>query len=714
MNYKINLKFWAACSALIMTFFGCNKVLDDSKDPVDTNLYLTVNMPSQSASVVTRSASSEVAIKSAYVIIYGKDADDTTAPKYAEQVVPEDIKNGTTGVNSRIIPFFKDGTVVKGDVIYVIFNKTITDLTISKAGLIEATKLATSSTGASSGLADLEKGLPMYGFGEWTATGSPIISVKRGVAKVQLKLVYGSEGHVPGDMGSSYTTENTTFKLYQLSDMGYINGTSVAVTGSEPIATITNIDEINQPSAKGDDNFTGASYIYAYPYSTRTIGATPISLTDNKPKTERLAMIMKNKTSTGFVYHRLDICDPSSKTYFDIINNYHYTVKLREVGNGGYPSATSALIHAPSNIKYDIIVEDEGTDVVTNGQYVLNVNTKSYKFEVAGAPSIIELAQVNRVASEDAPMNTPSDFAVSLSGLSVSTAKSTLAFALNDVPDKLDRDVKSINVAVSGADTGTGVAVVKYIATLGNIVYDSNLITLNSNFGVVSAKKAGETLTFNIFSSSNEWSVKSSDYWAVATKTDNILTVSIERNGTDERTANITVSNKAGHTIVITIIQDGNVHLIWADRNVGPTFIDKTTNLPMEGDVLQNALKDYLYSRNHYTVWYKAVDACKSWRHEGRSDWYLPSIEDFRLLMMYKKVFNPTYTIYSTTFGDVYFPLSGYSLEPHSVHGNYWSSTSYNETDAYELLTRPTNVIEHTYPKSTGYSIRCVRRPPLT
>ena len=137
---------------------------------------------------------------------------------------------------------------------------------------------------SATGLVSLSDGLPMYGNGKWTAAGSPLISVKRSVAKVQLKLDYAGGTRVPGDMGESFTAANTTYKLYQLSDVGSLDGINNSVissTGSEGITEIAVGEEMKELSSQmlavNNDNYVGANYIYAYPYSVKSIG-NPLAL----------------------------------------------------------------------------------------------------------------------------------------------------------------------------------------------------------------------------------------------------------------------------------------------------------------------------------------------------------------------------------------------------------------------------------------------------
>ena len=730
----LNLKTLVACAALTTTLFGCKKASDsgDPINPAGNKQLITVTMPSEDTDVISRAGdavAAEVAIKSAFVLIYADDA-VATMPKFSATIVNENITDAEGSANGKVLSFIKDNSIVAGDIVYVVFNKELSDLNVAQGGLVEALKLTADGAGIgtgdfSNGLIDVTKGLPMCGKGVWVDDITTTVSVRRGVAKVQLKLAYVTgANHVAGAAGRGYTTENTTFKLYQLTDAGYIDGTSVATTGSEAVDKAGDND-ITHQSAIMTDDFTGANYIFAYPYAERIIGASPSSLKDNKePSFARLAVIMKNTYEGKSTYHRLDICEPSSKIYYNIVNNHHYTIKLREVGIGGYDSATKALNALPSNIKYDVIVEDEGDVVVTNGQYVLNIDTKEDKFDVAGANSKIELAKVNRVTSIDADIIGETEFKASLNGLSVSAGTKALTFKLSGVSATLGRVAKSLYLAVSDAGDGMGMAKFRYSAKLGNIVYDSTPITLNSNFEVINAKIAGETLNFKVSSTSAEWTVTSnSTAWAnPINKTDTGFSVVVPRLSSAARIAEVTVSNpigdnkQAGESIVITITQE-IILPIFADRNVGTSW-----DIPVD-DVNALCLRDNSRPRNianwktesprTWFTWKESLDQCKNWKYQGKT-WRQPTKEDFDDLVASRKLqhnVSPHLAVklVQRDSSTVYFPIVGYSLYPDYDCQPYWSS-SYVNADVYHcnIYTGSAGVYLSSNTHIWGLSVRCV------
>ncbi len=462
------LQIWAICIALVGVLFGCAKDSDNSGDTDGKGMYVTVKMPTEASGADTRAGlDNEVAIKQAYIIVYASGAVDADMPKYAAKIELTEIKDD--GVNTKKLLAFKPtDNITNGDEVNVIFNKEIANLAVSKKDMLASLKL-TSATG----LVALNEGLPMYGSGKWTSAGSPIIKVNRSVAKIQLKLDYKGGTHVPGSKGASYTVANTTYKLYQLSDRGNINGADVGVTTNNPITDITNIEDIKEVTSifSSGDNYLGANYIYAYPYSTKSIGTTPTPIDNKASSTKRFAMIMKNMDKGVASYHRLDLYDQSTKAYLDVTNNYHYTIKVREVDQQGYDTATKALMGPASNVRFDIVVEDEGTVIVSNGQYVLNVNELGVDF-TASAPaiSIIELAKVNRVAPANASMEPLTDFYVELHDITTVSGAATVTLA--NVPAKLGKDIKSLNISVYGE----GVTTFRYTAKIGNIIYTSGLI----------------------------------------------------------------------------------------------------------------------------------------------------------------------------------------------------------------------------------------------
>ena len=717
-------KFWTLCFALCITLgvalVGCDKATTpsdpvDPTDPTTDTQSITVTMPLEDTGVVTRAGdvAAEVAIKNAYIIIYADKAADDALPKFTATI---DVSTITVDkANNKVLVFPKDDGIVAGDDVRVVFNHALSSLSIAKGGLKDALKITTSTSVTSGGLIDIAKGLPMYGAGSWgtNAKGGTLIRVKRGVAKVQLLLDYRGGDHVEGVMGAGYTTANTTFKLYQLSNVGYADGSVATATGSEAVTKITNEGEINQPTVSTAvvDNFTGASYIFAYPYSKQTIGASPFVFVDKSPKTERLAMIMKNTFEGKTLYHRLDIYDPTADTYLDIKNNFHYAIKLREVNMGGYTTASIALSNPPSNIQYDVIVEEEGDVVVSNGQYVLNVDTKGNEFTVAPAAGIeetVEVAVVNLIDSKDAPIDKDLDFSVKLEeyfhvGLATNDIKLT-----SPANTTLGKSPKSLNIKVGG----TGVVSFRYTATLGNIAYTSNLTTIGSNFGVIPAAILGETFTFNVESLSDkgDWSVLSdSPAWASATKDGDKFKVVVANNPSDDpRTAKITVSNDKDATITITITQRGFPY--FADRNVGTPW-DITT--PEELCLPANSKPAYPSAwqtemPRRWFRWKESAGVCENWKYQDKK-WRQPTGEDFRVLFASDRVkidAGPSRAgeLVQSDNIKIYFPMCGWSGSHTMEHCGLWSTDPRANLDV-----APHVILVNDYSgKQYGFSIRCV------
>ncbi len=702
MNYKTNFKFWAVCFTLTTILFSCAKKTDSTDDRAENNKSVTVRIPSTTNNISTRTSEDELFIKSAYIVVYQKGAKDDATPKFAYKVPDGGVIDGEAK-NTKIVSFPKDGNIAVEDEMHIIFNKTLSNLNVSKGALIETLKLTT-TTGELSGLANIADGLPMYGFGAWSSDKNSVINMTRGVAKVQLKLLYGTGvNHVAGTYGSSYSIENTTFKLYQISDVGYINGSEIASTGSKITDEIINVDEIKYPSAMIGDDFTGANYIFAYPYARKSIGSTPVEFTSNLPDMKRLAMIIKNKTAKGFVYHRLDMYDNTKKEYLDIINNNHYTIKLREVSMGGYTSASEALNSPPSNIKYDIIVEEDGEAVVSNGQYALNVNPNGNDFSSEGTRTPIEIAKVNRVTSKGAPIKNETTFSTSIESL-MSVSAGAFDVSFSDTPATLGNSAKGIKVMA----TGKVAAAVKYNATLGNIVYESNIINLN--FNNLIAGREGETLTLDVACSSGDWSlIDVSEDWLTASKIpgSSKLKVVVENNiANKRRVAKITISNNLDITLIANILQVPVE--IWADYNVGVVISASELKDPV---AYEAALKDHIRARNKfYRDVPAAVTACENWISDGRSDWRLPTeVEYNRLIAHPTKNYNG-YITFETLFQDVHFTKTGWRQLPTTLYCRYLSSTivsGRHSVLATDVGSTPNARMAHT--TSTGMSVRCVR-----
>ena len=696
MNYKINLKQWAIIGCLLLTSQGCKK---EVSSPQSNEYQLRVQLP-LSGDVETRTASDELAILSASVLFYDASAVESDLPKATIDIASENIQ--FEGGSTVLLNMLHDKSIAAGDITYVVFNKKIDNLAnVARGSLIDALSL-----NSSSGLVDLATGLPMYGYGAWVTEGTTI-KVKRAVAKVQLRLQYGSDGHVAGDMGSTYTVANTTFKLYQLSDVGNIDGSPVGSTGSTPVYDITNVADIKHPSVEKGESYVGANYIFAYPYSTKSIGNPGNTFGNKDFKPERIAMIMKNDLGGGkFCYHRLDMYDHFEGKYLDILNNFHYTVNLREVSVGGYSTAKEALNSPPSNVQYEVIVEEEGNVVVGNGQYILNIDEKGRSFEVTEATATIELAKFSRIMSTAATIVEASSFSVVLEeSLRIGGVK----VAVKDVPAKLDEKVKSVSLTVSG----DGFLAFRYIATLGNIVLRSELITVNSNFKADTIHSSGKTLPISIFDKSVNWSVVPDKDWVTTETTDPVvLNVVIAINDlTIDRTAKLTITDNNDVNFVLDILQTKPGPPIWADRNIGVDFSDVESD-PVK---LEAALKDPLRSRYHFYEKQAAVTGCDRWIHDGYDTWRLPTQEDMELLISYPNItVNKDYMTVPTHEGNVYFPLSGYR-DPGDIYradsSNYWTSTSVVGTPFFYLLHWSPELEPLVSHGSTTnqFTVRCVR-----
>ncbi len=721
----ITSKFFTLCFMLTAALVGCNKAPTPG-DPVDPvvpvvpvvpitdTLSITVTMPLQDTGVATRTGDSEaeVAIKSAYVIIYADNAADNDLPILTDTIEVENITQDPTNVNNRVLTFPKDGEVANGDDIHIMFNHSLASLDIAKSSLKEALKITTATDVASAGLVDITNGLPMYGTGPLSADDDATVIVKHSVAKVQLKLDYNGGDYVDGRYGI-FTPANTTFKLYQLSNIGYADGSFPASTDSSPITEIANESEINQPSVSTEvvDEFTGASYIFAYPYSKQSIGTSPVVFVDESPKAERIAVIIKNIADDGDVYHRLDIYSQATKKYFDIKSTYHYTVILREVNSVGYRTATDALAGLPSDIKYDLIIEDE-TGAIVNNEYQLNVDSNGVDFKVSPLKYetvIVELAKVNLVDYIDAPVTDKQNFDVALEESFRVELASNGVWLDPRFPTTLGKDPESVNVSVSG----TGVVLFRYIATLGYRKYKSDEICVNSNLsGSFSAAIRGDSLIFDVKSSSDgvDWSAESdSPLWAEPIKVDNKLKVAVKFNtASGVRAAKITVRNTNDDVIVITISQDGFPY--FADRNIGASWTLATEEelcLPANSQPT-NILDWQTENPRKFFTWEESVGQCEKWTYQDKK-WRQPTKNDFDAVVasgrfQFSQAPNNAVKLEQNDGTAIYFPILGNSKYLDRTFTNHWGIDQGLRlfVEPTEVTTSNSGTIEH------GQSIRCV------
>ena len=448
-------------------------------------------------------ATDEAVINDALIIVYSADSKGSDLPKIAKNVLLDSIYHSEDIGVVTLKAFTSEDDILDGDLVHVILNYK------SSVNLETVTKESFATTfvlNSNSGFVNLGEGLPMYGFEVWSTTEQPVITMKYATAKIQLKMNYRGGVSVPGDHGTTFTVENTTYQLFQISDVGHIDGSPHSSTNREPEVDISSGD-ISRLSAPLDNNYLGASYIYAYKYATKTIGEVPTVLDIKTANTSRFAMIIKNDKYLGnYQYYRLDLYDKSTGKYLDINNNYHYSIRVDEVNAKGYATAAEALVNPPLDILYDVIVEENGVVVPGYSPYTLDVKEGDSEFGVSEVPTIINLAKVRRSSAENSDIINPTPFTVTIDkGISIN---GDVSIVVNDAPASLDSQEKIISITASGS----GVTMFRYKFTLGSVNYVSPPVKLISNNDMVVIEGFDSSIgVINGYSESRRFGVKVAD-----------------------------------------------------------------------------------------------------------------------------------------------------------------------------------------------------------
>ena len=196
--------------------------------------------------------------------------------------------------------------------------------------------------------------------------------------------------------------------------------TVVNKAGSETRYTLQGINAGNAPtrgyaienvgSVTSPDLAHYAGHVYGDTYSVdEMMRGAAVDPDTNYPTTEALYLFESPKANETFViikgefngvvgYHRLNLWDRKTETYYDITRNYHYIVSVNKIATAGYRTAQEAIAARASNrdVNYDIIVTDPYShDIVSNGEQYLAVSNSALRIYQTGAMSNVVAAVLN-------------------------------------------------------------------------------------------------------------------------------------------------------------------------------------------------------------------------------------------------------------------------------------------------------------------------------
>jgi hypothetical protein len=96
---------------------------------------------------------------------------------------------------------------------------------------------------------------------------------------------------------------------------------------------------------------------------------------------DQTSIVVSGKFMNGAeTFYRLDFFNETGDSYLDILRNHKYTFNITDVKGHGYPTPEEAFELRPFNMNTEIFVTDENdmTDIVFNGQYMLGVNKSHF------------------------------------------------------------------------------------------------------------------------------------------------------------------------------------------------------------------------------------------------------------------------------------------------------------------------------------------------
>lgn len=127
----------------------------------------------------------------------------------------------------------------------------------------------------------------------------------------------------------------------------------------------------------------------------------PLYLFESSAKNETF-VVVKCRYNGVTGYHRINIWDPRTSAFHEILRNYRYVVNITRISSAGYATAQEAINNPASNrdISVDIEVQDPiSRDIVSNGEYYLGVSNSEFIFYTSEALNDYVVASVAHNAS---------------------------------------------------------------------------------------------------------------------------------------------------------------------------------------------------------------------------------------------------------------------------------------------------------------------------
>ncbi len=140
--------------------------------------------------------------------------------------------------------------------------------------------------------------------------------------------------------------------------------------------------------------------LYMYPTSPLRYYSTTFS-TDSDVKTSVVVKINRagDGENSGDRYYNILINytpEGSTGVSYGINNGTRYLIRLNSLNSPGYLTEAEAVVAPPSNVDYDIIIDDSVIDFSSNGQYYLGIEKDNYSALIVSAQSNMLNVTVDR------------------------------------------------------------------------------------------------------------------------------------------------------------------------------------------------------------------------------------------------------------------------------------------------------------------------------
>lgn len=239
----------------------------------------------------------------------------------------------------------------------------------------------------------------------------PAITLLRAVAKIDVGLNFTEDTNNSNQLDNFYLEEyylyNALNKLQIAPNPENYNAEETRVQ-NESVPTNATTFTPNDPIIykrrvyRGDDgykDFLSEIYMAEHPASKgNTIGNPNEWVPDkNAPCIViggRFGADKATALANPITYYRIDFIKTTTNNgvvtaqeFLPILRNYRYKINITEVKGRGYSTAKEAFeaIGLNTNLKVDIVNEDEAiTDIAYDGQYMLGVSKKAYRFDANG------------------------------------------------------------------------------------------------------------------------------------------------------------------------------------------------------------------------------------------------------------------------------------------------------------------------------------------